>query len=89
MMLVSFSSKTTDVTSGAETEYPTRAFQFIPRLCMYRVVQTNFLCSVVWIIVCPFVFGHCSVCLFVFGHCSICYLWITASVYPFGILWSL
>ena len=23
------------------------------------------------------------------GHCSICYLWITASVYPFGILWSL
>ena len=56
-------STTMGVTSGTGTAYPKEAHEFTSGFCEIHVAQSSFLCSVLWIIICPLAFGHYMVCL--------------------------
>ena len=51
------------VTSEAGTACPKEAHEFTPVFCEIHVAQSSFLCSVLWIIIGPFSFGHYMVFL--------------------------
>jgi hypothetical protein len=70
-------SNTTDVTNGAGTSYPSGVSEFTSVLVGVHVAP-SFLCSVLYIIVCPFVLFLFAIVLSV--------LLFTASDYLFGIL---
>jgi hypothetical protein len=55
-------STTMGVTSGTGTAYPKEAHEFTSGFCEIHVAQSSFLCSVLWIIICPLAFGHYMVC---------------------------
>jgi hypothetical protein len=92
MMSVSFNSHMTGARSGAGTANPSG---FWWDLCCSIF---SFLCNALWIVVCPFSFGHCIVCPSI--YCFWLLLWylvaivlsilrFTASGYSCGIFWSL
>ena len=89
MMFVSFNSNTTGVTSRAGTANPSGTPQFTPRFqrgSCYSIF--GLICVVLYIVVCPFAFGHCVLCpSLIYGFWfPLWYLRFTDSGFSFGIL---
>ena len=63
LMFVSFNSNMAGVTYGAGTANPFGAPELILSFQLASCyLSFSFLCSVLYILVCPFSFGHCIVC---------------------------
>jgi hypothetical protein len=90
----------TGATSEVETAYPSGAHEVTPGFSGVRVARYLFLCSVLYIVACPFSFDHCVVCpsliyrlwlpLWYLLTIVLCVLLrFTDYDYPFGIFWPL
>jgi hypothetical protein len=62
-LFMSFNRNTTGATGGAGTAHPSGSPEFTPVFQLGSNCSIfSFLCSILYIIVCSFSFGHCNVC---------------------------